>query len=303
MLMNITINKTKKRIIILLLFIILIIILLFIKFSKQHFSNKKKENDKSKIIVCLFGVIPRSIKYTWKTIQQNIIKPLQKEYIVDIYIFNLDVEENKVDGVKLNQKDIDIIPYDYKEVEKQSEIDKDISETVKKYKFRSDYSHYTSMNACRQLYSEYRFGKFLEKNKNKYEGAIVCGPDFYIINKLNLNDFKDSLKNKNIYTTDTNDAQGYTNGFYFGKPEVLVKILNRYTYFYTFPENKDYEFLLKQSFIKHNIKRIVTDMIFFKIRANKNVVWQVDMRYKKNNHDNIPFINNKKNDIQKKIKN
>jgi len=58
------------------------------------------------------GVIPRSIKYTWESININIIQKFKEQYRVDI--FNLDVGDTKVDGVKLNKNDINIIPYDFK---------------------------------------------------------------------------------------------------------------------------------------------------------------------------------------------
>ena len=48
-------------------------------------------------------------------------------------------------------------------------------------------------NAIRQMYSEYRVGKFLEINKTKYEGAIICGPDYYIVNKLEFIELVNSL--------------------------------------------------------------------------------------------------------------
>ncbi len=64
------------------------------------------------IIFCLFGVIPRSIKKTWNSIDSNIIKILKEKGInVDIYVFNLNVENNLVDNILLNQNDIKIIPY------------------------------------------------------------------------------------------------------------------------------------------------------------------------------------------------
>ena len=45
---------------------------------------------KERIILCLFGVIPRSIKYTWDSIKKNIVDVLSQEYIVDIkYITTL----------------------------------------------------------------------------------------------------------------------------------------------------------------------------------------------------------------------
>jgi len=54
-----------------------------------------------KVIVCLTGVINRSIKYTWDSIKNNIIDQLKKEYEVDIAVFNNNVEDCKVDGVKI----------------------------------------------------------------------------------------------------------------------------------------------------------------------------------------------------------
>ena len=144
------------------------------------------------------------------------------------------------------------------------------------YNFRSDYGSIFSKNAIRQLYSEYRIGKFLEKNKSKYKLAVVCGPDYFIVNDINLNDVKKSLSiERCIYTSDQNDGSGYTNGFYFGKPNILEIILKRYEYFHTFSYNRDYEYLLKQAFIVNKINRRVTDMVFFKIRTNKYVIWQV----------------------------
>ena len=268
---------------------ILLLFILLILFFYQYKRLKALEyfNNKDKVVVCLFGVIPRSIKYTWESINKNIIEPLKREYDVDIYIFNLNVENTKVDGVVLNQKDIEIIPYDYKEEELQTSIEHEMRTLHKKYKFRYPYI-YTSLNCFRQMYSEYRVGKFLEKSSNKYKGALVCGPDYNIYNSLNMAQFKDSLKSNNsIYGSNQNDATGYTNGFYFGKINPLCKILKRYDNFTEFEEGKDYEFLVKEQFKKYNLKRNVSDIIFFKIRANKVIHWQLDRNYNKNNDTTI----------------
>ena len=56
-----------------------------------------------KILVCLTGVINRSIKYTWDSIKDNIIDELRKEYHVDIALFNNNVEDCRVDEVKFTQ--------------------------------------------------------------------------------------------------------------------------------------------------------------------------------------------------------
>ena len=64
--------------------------------------------NKERIIVCLVGVINESIKHTWFSIYNNIIMELKK-YIVDIALFNNNVEDTMVDGIKLNNRDLKII--------------------------------------------------------------------------------------------------------------------------------------------------------------------------------------------------
>ena len=49
-----------------------------------------------KIVICITGVVNRSIKYTWDSINDNIIDQLKKEYEVDIAVFNNNVEDCKV---------------------------------------------------------------------------------------------------------------------------------------------------------------------------------------------------------------
>ena len=240
----------------------------------ETYENKKL----NKVILCFFGVVPRSIKYTYKSIEKNIINVLNnKGFQVDIYVFNLDIGNVKIDNTNINNSDIHIIPYTYLETYSQSELDKEIDELCKitDCKMRSDYSKTLIRNAIRQMYSEYRVGLFLEKHINNYDTAIVCGPDYYLLNKININDVDQSIYNNNVYTTKVNDADGYTNGFYIGNLRTIIKILRRYENLQNFlPVNKDYEYLLKKSFENNDITRQITDMLFFKIRANLDIARQ-----------------------------
>ena len=268
-------------IIVILIIIILIIILICSKYSIDYFtsnkisSNNQKEIIKlknNKIILCLFGVIPRGINKTWDSIKTNIIDVLEKkEFKIDIYVFNINVENNEVDGVILNQNDINIILdknyINYYEEKLQSEID-----TIVKIKFnqniftQEDYTKNTIINAYRQLYAEYSVGQFLEKNKNKYDLTITCCSDLYFINKINLKHIDNSLIKDNVYLSNINNSMGLTNGFYFGKIYKLLPILNRYDTL----KNKyhNYEQTLLEPVKENNIKYKFTDIIFFKIRAN-----------------------------------
>jgi hypothetical protein len=281
---------------------ILFLLIIIILFIYQHKKVKLRDNfkSKSKVVVCLFGVIPRSIKYTWNSINKNIVEPLKKEYDVDIYIFNLNVEDTKVDGVKLNQKDIEIIPYDYKEEEKQSLIDNDIVKICSKTECKiHKYKPETVKNALRQLYSEQRVGEFLKKNKDKYDGAVVCGPDYYILNSIKIDDFKNSTQlNNHIFVTNVNKGSnnGYTNGLYFGKIDNLNKILFRYSNLTShIPTVKDYEYILREAADNHNLKVKISDIIFLKIRANKKAILQTKPQH-------INLIKNY-DGVQNKLKN
>lgn len=242
-----------------------------------------------KICLCFFGVIPRSIKYTIQSIEHNIIKQLKQKYIIDIFVFNLNVENTRVDGNILNQEDINLINYTFYEEDKQSDLDIEIKKLYDMgiCKMRNDYSNIEIINSVRQMYSEYKVGCFLEKNKDNYKGAVICGPDYYIVNNLDINTDYFSYDNT-IYTTRVNDAQGITNGFYIGTINSLVPVLKRYENITEYlPTDKDYENILKRAFDKNNIICKKIDLLFVKIRSNKKIARQGLMCDKK--FDNLIY--------------
>ena len=246
---------------------------------------------REKVILCFFGTISRSIKYTYNNHIENIINVINKMYDVDIYVFNNNVEKKTIDGIKQNNDDVKLINSNYFEEEKQTFIDNTIIQKLIKKKInpvmRKDYNKEMIKNAIRQMYSEEKVGIFLEKHINDYKCAIVCNPDIYLINEINLNHINDCIHNNSIvYTTNVNDAQGYTNGFYIGSLIPLIKILKRfYILHYLLPTNKDYEYVLMKVFNLHKITRLITNTDFFKIRSNKNIARQGKM--KNSNYDKI----------------
>ena len=50
---------------------------------------------REKVILCFFGTISRSIKYTYNNHIENIINVINKMYDVDIYVFNNNVEKKQ----------------------------------------------------------------------------------------------------------------------------------------------------------------------------------------------------------------
>ena len=289
------------------LIFLLIITIIFIicKCRRDYFNSKQLTlNKNNKIILCLFGVIPRGISKTWDSIKTNIINVLEKKnFVVDIYVFNINVETNKIDNVIVDQNDINIIPYDYYEEKLQSEIDIIVKDKYNKIKFtQSSYTELTIKNIHRQLYSEYRVGQFLDKNKNKYNLAITCCSDLFCVNKINLKHINNSLTNDYIYISNMNNATGLTNGFYFGKINKLSYLLNRYNICLN-KQYYNYEQTLLVPIKENNIKYKFTDIIFFKIRANNKVFVFLNKNNKtKYMYYNYDFINDTYDNILKKYK-
>ena len=240
---------------------------------------------KEKVIICFFGVVSRSIKYTYKNLEEKLINLVKENYDVDIYVFNNNVENIQIDDIPQNNQDVELLQRTFFEEKTQNEIDSDIKTYIKSKnivcKFRPNYDDILIKNAIRQMYSENQIGLFLQQNITNYKCAIICGPDYYLLNDVNLNDVENSINNKScVYTTQVNDACGYTNGFYIGSLQPLIKILTRYSILdKLLPTDNDYEHVLQQSFYIHNITRLITDTVFVKIRSNKHIALQGIMQY------------------------
>ena len=223
-------------------------------------------------------------------------------YDVDVYIFNNNIENTKIDSMIVDNDDKNLLEADYVEEETQVSIDMKIKEFVEskniKCVMRRDYTPTTIQNSIRQMYSEEKVGDFLEKNKDKYKCAIVCGPDYFLLNQIKIMDIQKCINSPTIFTTNVNDGglhynrkiyPGYTNGFYIGTPNLLIKILKRYSILdKLLPTTADYEYLLKTVFNSNNMTREITNMRFFKVRSNKTVDRQGVMLH--NNY--TPHFNN-----------
>jgi hypothetical protein len=229
-----------------------------------------------KIIICLFGVIPRSIKWTYASINTKIIKPLKTLYdVVDIYGCNM--KTNTVDGVIINQDDMRVVPFTHYDEIEQDAVDEMFFPDIDsgKIQFMHTYPKQTTQNALRQMYTEYKVGCFLENHQTEYDVAIALSADQWIANNICIEHIQTAAQNNVIYLSDVNPGYGFTNGFYFGKPAILIPLLKRYDNIDRyFPCNSDYEYLVAKCICENNIEYAFTKIVTFKIRANKVVHWQ-----------------------------
>lgn len=227
--------------------------------------------EKERIVVCLVGVINRSIKDTWFSIKNNIINELKKKYIVDIALFNNNVGNCLVDKVTLNNRNLYQIPYNYLFEFLQTDIDKKINKINSfNIEFPPCWHKQYKLNGIRQMYMESKVAQFLKKST--YKIALVSNPDHLYINKF---DCEQVIMKDHVTGCNHLDMRGFTNGFYFGDTNNIIKILNRINDYDKLIQKKtkkiNYEQILKRSFQMNKIKRYSTDLFFIKIRANRQI--------------------------------
>lgn len=242
-----------------------------------------------RVVLCLAGVVGRSIRRTWPSIQARVVQPLKANGMTPaIYVFNNDVGDALVDGVHINASDIQLVPATHFESGLQAELLREMRrrchERNRQRKANASrictlYGHSGRMhdNAMAQLYSEWRASLFLQHHVLDYDVAIFISPDFYLALNVSVADVVDASRSlQSVYTTVVNDAgNGFTDGLYIGSLVPLSRLLSRLEDDATWMvyERFHYEALLKAAFVRHRLTRYVTPMVFFKLRANGGVSW------------------------------
>ena len=93
-----------------------------IKEATTQASPKKK-----KALVAVFGIFSRALRKTWPQINRMIVKPLERDYDVEIYGFNNQVDNiDTLDGKPIKKSSADTIKTSHKLVyqeAKQSQFD------------------------------------------------------------------------------------------------------------------------------------------------------------------------------------
>ena len=234
------------------------------------------------VVVCLFGVIQRSVRVTWPSVATHVIDHLRRHHFrVSVFVYSLDIDFDrvKVDGCLLNATDLQLIPYDVLEVERQSEVDALIDSQCLPTLERcpvlktQNLSRAVRRNALRQMHSEAAIGRFLARTAGQYDLGVVVGPDFYLVHDINLEHVRKAARSpKSVFTTLGYQAGGYTNGYYIGQIRPLARILRRAEDYFAsklrVPRGSGYEKTLEVSFGVYDVWHKTTDQIFFKVRAN-----------------------------------
>jgi hypothetical protein len=261
-----------------------------------HTSEPLLHAPQLRAVLCVYGVLPRSLTITYPGFEHQLRRLREANITTDLYAFNLDTEGALVDGQRLDQVDLTIIASTHHESAKQSDVDALISSrcghNLSHCRFRGnqDYSEQTTRNALRQLWSELRVGRFLGEAVRRgepYDVAIVVGSDYYLALDISLKEVRDAARERNaesLYVSSVCDGWsllGATDGFYIGQPKSLMPVLLRYndlpSPLLDLPKEQavdDYESVLARAIRRAGLRRLHSEMVFFKVRASGMVEWQ-----------------------------
>ena len=261
---------------------ILIFLILFLIFYQKYLYFKlfeNYENKKYKIAIIIHGYAPRSFKYTYKSIQKNIINKLNK-YKVDVYHYSLLSKNNKINSSRkeefniiINNNDVNLLKCNKLETEFQEDLNLYNNITCTNYKNKN-----MNLNFMRSLNSELECIKRFPINN--YDVCVMVSSDSLILKPINEKEIIDSYLSNCLYTTTFNKWGGIANGFYIAPPNILYKICKRYQ---DFPiwcsknSNKNAEQFLKEIVKLHKINNKNSNMYYLKIRATGKSNYYVNL--------------------------
>ncbi len=243
-------------------------------------SNKRKY----KIAICFWGIL-RSVKYTYQNIIKNIYRPLISyncELTVFIHTYSIDdvyTNERANDKpIKLNtEEDIKLLNPNFYKIDRQEDFDKSINYELYKKKgdpWNNNFQTFT--NLIRALNSLNQLKILIENNKNEeFDAYFVIRPDVIfdtiISEKLLLNSI--ILKQNKLFIPKFHSWGGCNDRMTIGKWNSIKIYLSRFIYAleYSLTKTLHSEIFLKDWLIKNNIKILLLDIIFRRIRTDGSV--------------------------------
>ena len=88
------------------------------RFSDAALTPPNSQPEQSfRVAICIFGVVARSIRHTWPSVETHLLAPLRNLSGVEprIFVFNQQPPAGTtVDGFLLNQSDVDIVPASFR---------------------------------------------------------------------------------------------------------------------------------------------------------------------------------------------
>ena len=232
-----------------------------------------------RVVLCIFGVVPRAIRVTWPAINARIVQVLRDQsMLVNVTVFTNDVGEQLVDGCRTEQADVHLVPYSVLEIHPQAEADIVINESCTPTLDICPMCTVTRLpleqrrNAHRQMYMEAVVGRFLNRSNSSFDVAVVIGGDYYPLHNVSASDVLEAATRPHtMFISRTSPSGGFTNGFYIGHLHAVSRVMSRADIYFQdtlFRTRRGYEAHLAAAFAHSGIKEKYTDFLFAKVRAS-----------------------------------
>jgi hypothetical protein len=229
------------------------------------------DNKKKTVALCCVNNVPNVLQYTKKQIERMIITPLTEKYNTDIFMLNNSVDNSK----NANFKNANVYELN------SEELKTDTSELLKK-SLKSDYQK-SLVDAYmeKKIYSLIK--DFEKTNDTKYDAIVFIKSDIFPARKISIKEVSKAIENNDsFYSSSFNDWNGYGIGYYIGTSKSLDVILGRFNHMIS--DRHSAEKMLKTLVENSNIKRIASNMFYFKIQKNgeTDVYYQLLKKYTSN---------------------
>ena len=234
--------------------------------------------DKKHVAICCVNNVKNVLKYTKTQIETMIINPLSQKYNTDIFMLNYNNEDNDRD--RDDHRDLYFKNAHISSVTSE-QLNTDVSELLKK-SIKADYRK-SIIDAYMEKNIYNVIKEFEKTNATKFDAIIFFKSDIFPAKKISIEEVSKVMKhNDSFYSSSFNDWNGYSIGYYIGTMNSLDIVLNRFsemTY-----DRHSAEKILKTLVENSKIKRIVSNMFYFKIQKNgdTDVYYQLLKKYTSN---------------------
>ena len=246
-----------------------------------------------RVAVCIYGVVGRSIRWTWPTIESRVVVPLEEAgWSVTIYIFNMQVGKTRVDNNSIDAEAHRMIYSSARRdivYEEENQHGQAVTEAVlnktRNPAFVMYTTNITNTNALRKMYSEMRVGRYLRRHRMEFDVAIATSADHGFPLPIPLATVRaaasESLKDEvHLGSHLVSGRIDIDDGFYLGRPDVLAKFMMRFNEvpapwhdYAVRGANKRthtviFETILRQSLQHYNISIRKAQVVFYKVRSD-----------------------------------
>ena len=235
-----------------------------------------------KICLGFYGLVHRSLSFTFTSIKKNIIDVLKENNIeYDIYIHTFDNKTSNTIWGK-NENDVPINIDDIKLFNCNNVLTCNEEDFNNNYDFKKLYkngdiwkNNFSSLhNAIRELYSLKELYKMVN---DKYDLYIFTRADLFFENKLDINFILSNLKNNILFTLPYGKYNNLNDLLTICDKTSIEILANRLDYCVEYVENGNMfwtEGLLKYLVDKFNINVIDIELYCYRVRANGNFMKQ-----------------------------